>query len=349
MGRRCIRAESLPAESDHQAILNLSIPDAKALSVNDFIARSKLGAKLDLACKSKADGEKGEKKNEGLTLGEITSKYKEKFGRTARSYVIFLFKGAQGLNRFSSDIVKGLGSFDLDVMHVDPLDQAAYCFKQFFTSLRLRGFFNADEESIYTEESLSFLDTIRQTHVGIQQPKLLIAVVIDFVSGQESLKSRLHLQRIFRLSCLCLDEPRLSFSSVKFGSHHTDDPLSPMFDVVAPIQSHLSFITDELEVFRSDSALSRFLLLEQSFGNAGLSDVYSPWDSIDRFNRAEIRKTLSPSEAQDETPSKASNTDNNTGLQSFPVPKPGKRRSHLLSGEKLADSASRLVAGCSRD
>ena len=122
-----------------------------------------------------------------------------------------------------------------------------------------------------------------------------------------------------------------------------------MFDVVAPIQSHLSFITDELEVFRSDSALSRFLLLEQSFGNAGLSDVYNPWDSIDRFNRAEIRKTLSPSEAQDETPSKASNTDNNTGLQSFLVPKPGKRRSHLLSGEKLADSASRLVAGCSKD
>ena len=192
LGRRCIRAESLPAESDHQAILNLSIPDAKALSVNDFIARSKLGAKLDIACKSKADDEKGEKKNEGLTLGEITSKYKEEFGRTARSYFIFLFKGAQGPNRFSSDIVKGLGSFDLDVMLVDPLDHAAYCLKQLFTSFRLRGFFNADEESIYTEEYLSFLDTIRQTHVGIQQPKLLIADVIDFVSGQESLKSRLH-------------------------------------------------------------------------------------------------------------------------------------------------------------
>ena len=105
-----------------------------------------------------------------------------------------------------------------------------------------------------------------------------------------------------------------------------------MFDVVASIQAYLSYITDGLEVFTSDSALSRFLLLEQSFGNAGLSDVYSPWDSIDRFDRTEIRKTLSPSEAQDETPSKARNTDNNTALQSFRLQKPGKRRSHLLSG-----------------
>ena len=263
LGRRCIRAANLPAESDHQAILNLSIPDGKALSVSDFLIQSKLGAKLDIACKSKAEAEKREKKNEGLTLREISSKYKEEFGRTARSYVIFLFKRAQGLNRFSSDIVKGLGSFDLDVMLVNPLERAAYCFKELFTSFRLRGFFNTEDESIYTEEYLAFLDAIRLTHVGIHQPKLLIADTIDFVSGQESLKSRMHLQRIFRLSCFCFDEPRLYFSPVKFGSHHTDDPLSPVFDVIASIQSYLSYVTHGLDVFRSDSSFSRFLLLEQ--------------------------------------------------------------------------------------
>ena len=212
LGRRCIRADNLPAESDHQAILNLSIPDAKALSLNGFITRSKLDAKLNIACNSNAETEEGEKKNEGLTLREISSKYKEGFGRTARSYVIFLFKGAQCINWFSSDIVKRLGSFDLDVMLVDPPERAAYCFKQLFTSFRLRGFFNTEDESIYTEEYLAFLDAIRLTHVGIQQPKLLIGDTIDFVSGQESLKSGMHLQRIFGLSCLCLDEPRFSFS-----------------------------------------------------------------------------------------------------------------------------------------
>ena len=151
-------------------------------------------------------------------------------------------------------------------MLVDPLERAAYCFKQLFASFRLRGLFHTDEESIYTEEYLSFLDTIRQTHVGIQQPNLLLDDTIDFISGQESLKSRKHLQRIFRLSCLCLDEPRLSFFPVKFGSHNTDDPLSSVFDVIAPIQSYLGYVSHGLEVFTSDSSLSRFQLLEQSFG-----------------------------------------------------------------------------------
>ena len=90
--------------------------------------------------------------NEGLTLETITSNYKEEFGRNARSYVIFLFKGTQGLTRFTTDIVKGLGSFDLGLLLVDPLENAAYCFMQLFTSFRLRGVFQFEEESIYTEE-----------------------------------------------------------------------------------------------------------------------------------------------------------------------------------------------------
>ena len=88
--------------------------------------------KLDLACKTKAEAEKGERKNGGLTLDEITKKNKEEFARTARSYVIFLFKGTQGLSRFKSDIVKRLGS----IMLVDPLENASYCIKQLFSSFR---------------------------------------------------------------------------------------------------------------------------------------------------------------------------------------------------------------------
>ena len=72
--RRCFRPDHLPAESDHQAILSLSIPDVKALSVSDCLSRSKLDTKLNITCKSKAEAENGEKKNEGLTLGEITAK-----------------------------------------------------------------------------------------------------------------------------------------------------------------------------------------------------------------------------------------------------------------------------------
>ena len=348
LGRRCIRSTHLPSESDYRKILSLSIPDVKALSIADFLSRSKLETRLVPACKAKAESEKGDKRNEGLTLETIAANCKEEFGRNARSYVIYLFKGTQGLTRFTSDIVRGLSSFDLDVMLVDPLENAAYCFKQLFTSFRLRGVFQPDEESIYTEEYMSFLDVIRSTHPEIQQPKLLIADVIEFVSSQESLAARPHLLRIFRLSCLCLDEPRMSFTPVRFASHRTDDPLSSMFDVIAPIQSFLDYVGHGLDVLTSDSSVSRFLLLEQSFGTTGLSDVYSPWDSVGHFGRAQIRQSLEPRGASDESGPPVSMTEENVPLQPFHVPKPGKRRSHLLSGEELTESASRLVASCSK-
>ena len=234
-------------------------------------------------------------------------------------------------------------------MHVDPLENASHCFNQLFTSFRLRGVFQSDEESVYTEEYLSFLDIIRSSHSDIQQPKLLIADVIEFVSGQEALAARPPLRRIFRLSCLCLDEPRMSFTPVKFGSHRTDDPLSSMFDVIAPIQSFLGYVGLGLDVLTSDSSVTRFLPLEQSFGNAGLSDVYSPWDSVDHFGRAQIRENLEPKEASNESGPQVNASEEEACMQPFQIPKPGKQHSHLLSEEELSESASRLVAGCSKD
>ena len=209
LGRRCIRPSHLPAETDHQAILGLSIPDVKGLGVSDFLSRSKLDARLDSAYKIKAEAEKGDKQNEGLTLDEITKKNKEEFARAARSYVIFLFKEVQWLSRFTCDTVKGLDSFDLDIMLTDPLENSYNCFKQLFSSFRLRGVVQAEEKTLHMEEYVSFIDILRQMHPGIQQPKLLIADAVDFISEQEALKSRPHLRRLFRLSCLCLDEPRL--------------------------------------------------------------------------------------------------------------------------------------------
>ena len=50
IARRCVRPKSLPQESDLPGILNVVVADAKALSVADFIARSKLDQRLDAAC-----------------------------------------------------------------------------------------------------------------------------------------------------------------------------------------------------------------------------------------------------------------------------------------------------------
>ena len=92
----------------------------------------------------------------------------------------------------------------------------------------------------------------------------------------------------------------------------------------------------------------RIVALEQSFGNAGLSDVYSPWDTIDHFGRVQIREALGSSGTEQPTTSGAGESAESTALKPFAVPKPYKRGSHLLTGKELADSASSLAASCSK-
>ena len=295
LARRCIRPSSLPADNDNNGILQFSFPEAKALVVDDFITRSKRGSRLDIGCRQKAEKERNEGDNKNLSLEEIAANNREEVGRSARGYVAYLVGATQKLNRFTSNIVRGLGSFDLEILLVDPVAQATYCFKQHFSSFRLRGVVNPGEEPVYTEEYLSFIDEFRRLHPEVQQQKLLIADAIEFISNQEALKTRRHLTRIFRLCCLCLDEPRFSFPAVRFGSARTDDPTCSMFDVVAPIQSFLGSVSRGLDVLTSEASVSRFLQLEQTFGITGLESTYSPWDSFNHFGRQQIRETLSSS------------------------------------------------------
>ena len=102
----------------------------------------------------------GEEQNKTLCLDEVTANNREQFGRAARGYVASLLSASQVLTRFTSEFVKGLGSFDIEVILVDPLDQATFCFLHLFTSFQLRGVFQASEEPVYLEEYLSFIDEL---------------------------------------------------------------------------------------------------------------------------------------------------------------------------------------------
>ena len=138
LARRCIRSGSLPADNDNQGILQFSFLDAKALVVDAFITRSKLAARLDVGCKQKTERERNEAENKDLSLEDITAKIRDEFGGSARGYVAYLLGATQKLTRFTSVIVRGLGSFDLEILLIDPVEQATYCYKQLFISFRLR-------------------------------------------------------------------------------------------------------------------------------------------------------------------------------------------------------------------
>ena len=79
---------------------------AIALPVEDFLSRLKLGSRLTHACKVKAERERNDKTNEGLSLEAITNKNKDEFGRLAKSYIIHIFNETQGHFILTSNIVR---------------------------------------------------------------------------------------------------------------------------------------------------------------------------------------------------------------------------------------------------
>ena len=129
---------------------------------------------------------------------------------------------------------------------------------------------------------------------NMTQPRFIIVDAISFVSGHEALRSPLHLSRIFRLSCLCLDESYTEMPIVKFEPVITDDPKSKLIDTILPVQSYFIIVGRKVDALATSSSASSFLALETTFGNTALSDTYSPWYELDHFGLANILATLKP-------------------------------------------------------
>ena len=293
LGRRCVNPKNLPTEGSFTKILDVSIADAKALNITEFLEQMKFGAKFNLACKIRADREK-HNKHEGVPVKEVIPLVKEEFARSARSYLVYLFRETQGLKGLTSSIVKGLGAFDLSTLLVDPPELGTYCLRQLFTSFRLRGYYDSTEETACYEEYVTLVDSLRQQYSGMSQPTFFIADTVDFLMKQESLRTRPLLYKLFRLSCLCLDVPFPQLPAVKFWNVNSDDPTSQLTDLVRPVQSYFANVAQGVEVMTREEPVSKFLALEPSFGNSALSDVYCPWLSVNFFDRADILKKLDP-------------------------------------------------------
>ena len=179
-------------------------------------------------------------------------------------------------------------------MFRSPLSQALNCFKLLFRSFQLCGYFQPADESVCTEEYLSFLDELRKEMPDLDRPRIIIIDAVSFILRHEALKSRPHLARIFKLSCLCLDEDYAIMPSVKFGPVRTDDPKSKLIDTILPVQSFFINVGRSIDTLTTASSISEFLAFEPTFGSSAFSDTYSPWDGLNCFDRSHILSVLKP-------------------------------------------------------
>ena len=174
LGKRVVLPSALPGEDNLASILDLDVVTAPALSVTVFLNWMKFGAKLDHACKLKAEVEHHELKGEKPPISELREKVKNEFGKLAGKYVTHMFKETRNHFNFSTIIAHGLGSFDLEVLLKLPLTLTTKCYNNLFTTFRLRGYFSPDQELQAHEEYLSFVDELRVNFSLFDQPTLLV-------------------------------------------------------------------------------------------------------------------------------------------------------------------------------
>ena len=85
------------------------------------------------------------------------------------------------------------------------------------------------------EEYASFMDDTRHNFAEKVQLTLCILETVNFWIGQSSMRFRPLLFKVFKPSCLCLDEPFPSPSNVRFGKIIPEDPSSPADEVKIPV------------------------------------------------------------------------------------------------------------------
>ena len=203
---------------------------------------------------------------QSLTAEVLINRNKEELGRSALSFVTYLFNTVQKLKSPTSDIVKDLGSFDMETLLTGRTEHAMYCFSQLFSSFRLRSYFEIEQESPCSEEYRSFIDELRQSYPELVQTTLVVKDTVKFLGEQSALKSCPLLLKIFRFSCLCLDEPFEALAGITFGSVIADNPTSSHNDAVLPVQSYFHNVLYGMESVTTDQSVSSFLQLEPTFG-----------------------------------------------------------------------------------
>ena len=101
-------------------------------------------------------------------------------------------------NRFNSDIVQGLNSFEPVLLLVVPVDQATFCFSALYHSFNLRGLLANVSDVQVRDEYLEVLDHFRKNILQFERQPETFTDVVDFVDSNagnaNAQASLLHLQ-----------------------------------------------------------------------------------------------------------------------------------------------------------
>ena len=363
---RIASATSFPLATDWFALLTHDLDTLVFLPPSDFLKRLKLRGDLDACSRLKAERDTSQKSG-SLAIIELAAKIKETFARESIVFILEFVRSAQSNCLMTTILAKGMASFDSHVLFSLSLDVASRCFGELFSCFRLKKWVQTGDLSLYRDEYLAFVDSLRITHPIYCSDPDSVPDVVNLLTPLASLQTRRRLLYIFQLASLCLTEEGPDFPVVSFGSVTSADNSSNYVDVIQPVQSFLATVPHGVAVCTSEDAISSFVTLQESGFALTLSSSYDPWERNDFFDRQKIYSGLIKIHSGDNLPLSSSvprgpSASFAVALDSRLVPgrtkrvgfsrvkgaatssKPSAKRSKM-GGTKSADEASRQSDG----
>ena len=162
--RRIVERDTLPDESDWEALRQYDFIETKFLDVPSFMEKTEFRAKAMRVAKSKIDVEreksKRQKPSEAVAQSVIGATFNP-FNETGRSYLRYVAKELIKHPSFRSDLVMGMASFDYSTLFVFSRPQAIECYRHLFQSFSSRGWLAMELKNVHMDDYVEFVDDLR--------------------------------------------------------------------------------------------------------------------------------------------------------------------------------------------
>ena len=288
---RCFVGTSLPKDDDWDQLLSLTLLTLPQLPSKVFLQRLGLEEKVRVASKQKAESEICDKGNKSAT-DKLCEKLQEDFAIMGREYIRHLLRNVLRHVSLTTELVRGLSSFDPRVLFCQPMSVGTKYFTVLYRSFSSRKWVDPTNEQLCLDEYLSFMDKLRTGYPYIVESPDLVFDIVDLLTPMASLRERPHLLYLFKLCCLCLTSNISDFIVVELGSTNSSLSSCKVRESIFPVLSYVANVPDCVQPCITSDSLSQFATLRSEFGPGGFTSLYSPWNSVDFGGHTKIYKSL---------------------------------------------------------
>ena len=157
---------------------------------------------------------------------------------------------------------------------------------------RRRGWFTAVERSPAITEYVSFVTELQEHHVDSTGTPLPVVNIVTHFTGHELMVTKPLVQKIFKLSCLCLPikgavppTPSLGLEAKDLSSEQARALMQPLYSFFKQVEPDFSFVLDEDALVECKEVLNLGSSLYSS-------DDYSPWEQVERADQDDTYSRL---------------------------------------------------------